>query len=187
MAAIYVGMAEPEAFIALYEREAEPLLVFFTRRTLDVEVALDLTAETFAQAWRGWPRVRLDSGEEVRGWLFTIARRQLGRYLRRGRVERRALRQMGVSLPVLHEDDVGEIERAAGLASLRSALGAELVKLSRSQREALRLRIVEEMPYAEVARRLGVSESTARQRVSRGLRALAVALEPVISPEARTP
>jgi RNA polymerase sigma-70 factor (ECF subfamily) len=180
-------MAEPEAFIALYEREAEPVLVFLTRRTLDAEIALDLTAETFAQAWRGWPRVRLDSAEQVRGWLFTIARRQLGRYLRRGRVERRALHQMGLSLPVVHEDDVGEIARAAGLATLRSALGAELVKLSGTQREALRLRIVEEMPYPEVAQQLGISEASARQRVSRGLRALAAALEPRIAPEARTP
>ena len=60
-------MARPDAFVALYERDAEAVLVFLTRRTLDVEVALDLTAETFAQAWRGWSRVRLDSPEEVRG------------------------------------------------------------------------------------------------------------------------
>lgn len=180
-------MAEPEAFVPLYEREAEPVLVFFARRTLDVEVALDLTAETFAQAWRGWGRVRLDRPEEVRGWLFTIARRQLGRYLRRGRVERRALRRMGVLLPAVHEDDVEEIERAAGLVSLRSVLGAELAKLRASQQEALRLRIVEEVPYPEIARRLGVSEATVRQRVSRGLRTLAVALEPTAAPETRTP
>lgn len=70
-------MASPDAFIALYEREAEPVLVFLTRRTLDVEVSLELTAETFAQAWRGWPRVRIESAEEVRGWLFTIARRRI--------------------------------------------------------------------------------------------------------------
>jgi len=37
-------MAEPDAFVALYERDAEAVLVFLTRRTLDVEVALDLTA-----------------------------------------------------------------------------------------------------------------------------------------------
>jgi len=38
-------MADPDAFVALYERDAEAVLVFLTRRTLDVEVALDLTAE----------------------------------------------------------------------------------------------------------------------------------------------
>jgi RNA polymerase sigma-70 factor (ECF subfamily) len=172
-------MARPDAFVALYERDAEAVLVFLTRRTLDVEVALDLTAETFAQAWRGWSRVRLDSPEEVRGWLFTIARRQLGQYWRRGHAERRALRRMGVSVPALHEEDFGEIERAAGLASLRSTLRTELQRLSGDQRDALQLRVVDELPYPAVARQLGITEATARARVSRGLRALAAALEPV--------
>jgi RNA polymerase sigma factor (sigma-70 family) len=174
-------MAPPNAFIALYERDAEAVLMFFTRRTLDVEVALDLTAETFAQAWRGWPGVRVDSAEEVQGWLFTIAQRQLGRYLRRGRVERRALNHFGFSVPMLADDEIADIERAADLGATRSALGAELQKLSENQRFALQLRIVEELSYREVARRLGTSEQTARARVSRGLRALAVALEPVLS------
>jgi RNA polymerase sigma factor (sigma-70 family) len=174
-------MATADRFLALYERDAERVLVFFTRRTLDVEVALDLTAETFAQAWRGWSRVRVDSAEEVQGWLFTIARRQLSRYLRRGRVEQRALRQLGLAVPALADDDVAEIERAADLERLRSTLGVELRKLSANQRAALQLRIVDELPYPEVARRLGTTETAARARVSRGLRALAAALEPVFS------
>lgn len=177
-------MPPAEAFIAMYERDAEAVLLFFARRTLDAEVALDLTAETFAQAWRGWSRVRLDHGDEVRGWLFTIARRQLGRYLRRGEVERRALRRMAVVVPRLHEDDLAAIERAAELPELRSALGGELKKLTVDQRQALQLRIVDELPYPEVARHLGVNEPTARSRVSRGLRALAAALEPGLSPDA---
>ena len=179
-------MASPDSFITVYEREAEAVLVFLTRRTMDVEVSLDLTAETFAQAWAGWARVRSDVPEEVRGWLFTIARRQLGRYLRRGRVERRAVRRMGVMVPRLQEDDYAEIERAAGLAALRSALGSELQKLTGGQRDALQLRIVDELPYEEVARRLAITETTARARVSRGLRALAVALESIASQEARS-
>lgn len=172
-------MATPDAFMTMYERDAESVLVFFTRRTLDVEVALDLTAETFAQAWRGWPRVRGETPAEMSGWLFTIARRQLGRYLRHGYVERRALGQIGLQVPGLDDDDIAEIERAAELGALRDALGAELLRLTEAQRMALQLRIVEELPYAEVARRLGTSEPTARARVSRGLRALAAALEPV--------
>jgi RNA polymerase sigma-70 factor (ECF subfamily) len=180
-------MAPTSAFIDFYERNAETVLLFFTRRTLDVEVALDLTAETFAQAWRGWSRVRLVSVEEVQGWLFTIARRQLGRYLPRGQVERRVLNQFDFSVPELADDEIVEIERAAGLDALRLALGAELQKLSEDQRSALQLRIVEELPYPEVARRLGTTEPTARARVSRGLRALAVALEPTFAHERSTP
>lgn len=88
------------------------------------------------------------------------------------------MRRLGIRLPSLHEDDVAAIEERAGLAELRAALGVELARLSREQRDALQLRVVEERPYAEVALALGVSEPAARARVSRGLRALASALEP---------
>jgi len=170
------AMADPEGFVPFYRQEAEAVLLFLTRRTLDGEVALDLTAETFAQAWRGWPRVREDSREEMRAWLFTIARRQLGHYLRRGRAQRTAVRRLGVRTPGMHEDDLAAIEEAAGLGDVRLGLKAELGRLSDEQRQALQLRVVEEMPYEEVARRLGVSEEAARARVSRGLRALQRAL-----------
>ncbi len=165
-------------FAAMYAREGEVVLVFLARRTLDAAIAADLAAETFAQALRSWPRLRERSEPEVRAWLFTVARRQVSRYLRRGRVERRAVQRLGIRLPAMHEDDVAAIEERAGLAELRAALGVELARLSPDQREALRLRVVEERSYAEVAQALGVSEQTVRARVSRGLRALAGALEP---------
>lgn len=148
------------------------MLLFLTRRTLDGEVALELTAETFAQAWRGWQRVRVDSREEMRAWLFTIARRQLGHYFRRGHAQRAAVRRLGIRTPSVHEEDLAAIEDAAGLSDVRLGLAAELAQLSDEQREALQLRVVEEMPYEEVARRLGVSEPAARARVSRALRSL---------------
>ena len=148
------------------------MLLFLTRRTLDGEVALDLTAETFAQAWRGWSGVREDSPEEMRAWLFTIARRQLAHFLRSGRAQRTAVRRLGIRTPSLHEDDLAGIEDAAGLGAVRVELHVELARLTDEQREALQLRVVEEMPYEEVARRLGVSEQAARARVSRGLRTL---------------
>jgi RNA polymerase sigma-70 factor (ECF subfamily) len=165
-------MADPETFVPFYREEAEAVLLFLARRTLDGEVALDLTAETFAQAWRGWARVRVEHREEMQAWLFTIARRQLGHYLRRGRAQRTAVRRLGIRVPGVHEDDLAAIEDAAGLDDLRLGLAVEFKRLSHEQRDALQLRVVEEMPYAEVARRLGVSEPAARARVSRGLKAL---------------
>jgi RNA polymerase sigma factor (sigma-70 family) len=95
------------------------------------------------------------------------------------------LRRLGVVVPVVHEDDAAEIERAAGLAVLRSMLAEELGRLGPGQREAVRLRVIEELPYVELARRLGVSEQTARARVSRGLRAMAAALDQATVQEER--
>ncbi len=170
-------MADRETFTAMYTREGQPVLHFLARRTFDAAVAADLTAETFALAFGSWPRLRGRSEEEVRAWLYTVARRQVSRYLRRGRVEQRAVRRLEISMPVLHEDDVTAIERGAGLAELRAAVDAELRRLSNEQREALRLRVVEERSYEEVASELGISEPAVRARVSRGLRTLAGALE----------
>jgi len=171
-------MTVGDAFAAAYAREAEMVLLFLARRTLDVSLAADLTAETFALAFCSWSRLEGRTEEEVRAWLLTVARRQVSRYLRRSRVEKRALERLGIRVPQVHEDDLAEIERRAGLGELRGVLRAELARLTADQREAVRLRVVEERPYEEVARMLGVSEATARARVSRGLRALASWLEP---------
>jgi RNA polymerase sigma factor (sigma-70 family) len=171
-------MEDADAFSQLYEREGESVLLFLARRTFDVEVAVELTAETFATALSSWGRLRAMAPEQARAWLFTVARRLYGRYLRSARVERRAVERLGIRTPPVHEDDIEVIEERAGLVQLRVVLRNELARLSDGQRDALRLRVLEERPYDDVARRLGVSEQTARARVSRGLRALFVALEP---------
>jgi RNA polymerase sigma factor (sigma-70 family) len=171
-------MDDAKAFSLLYEREGEAVLVFLVRRTLDVETAVELTAETFAIALGSWGRVRELGTEQARAWLFTVARRRYGRYLRKARVERRAIERMGIRVPMVHHDDLALIDERAGLSDLRAALGHELGRLSDGQRQALQLRVVEERPYDEVALTLGISEQTARARVSRGLRALTDALEP---------
>jgi RNA polymerase sigma-70 factor (ECF subfamily) len=52
-----------------------------------------------------------------------------------------------------------------------------LDRLPADQQEALRLRVVDELDYAEVAAATGASEQTIRARVSRGLRTLDRALQ----------
>jgi RNA polymerase sigma factor (sigma-70 family) len=170
-------MDDAEAFSQLYRREGESVLSFLTRRTWDGETALELTAETFAVALRSWRKLRPLSPEQQRAWLFTVAKRQLSHYLRRATVERRALQRLGMEIQPIEHDDLLLIERRAGLPELRRTIERELSRLSATQREAVRLRVVEERSYGEISQQLGISEQTARARVSRGLRALARALE----------
>jgi RNA polymerase sigma-70 factor (ECF subfamily) len=153
------------------------MLVFFARRTFDVEAARDLTAETFAQAFEHGRRFRGSTDAEARGWLYGIARHQLSRYARSGVVERKAVERLGIRLPTVGEDDYERIVELAGLAQLRERVAAAFGELSDRQRDALRLRVVDELSYSEVAQTLGISEQTARARVSRALRRLADAIE----------
>ena len=168
---------DPSAFEEVYESRSRPLLVFFVRRTFDVEVARDLVAETFAQAFEARGRYRGSTDAEAAGWLYAIARHQLSHYARRGAVRKKAVRRLGISLPVVSEEDYERIVELAGLAELRGRVAAAFGDLGPDERAALRLRVIEEQPYPEVAAGLGVSEQTARARVSRALRRLSDAIE----------
>jgi RNA polymerase sigma-70 factor (ECF subfamily) len=171
----------------LYAQRGEQLLLFLVRRTADPEIALDLWAESFAQAAAGRQRFRGSRHDEAAAWLFAIARRQLALYYRRGRVERRALHRLKLERPPAGQDVLLELSRRAQLDAVRVELAAALAELSPAIRHAVALRVVEEHSYPEVSNRLGISEAAARARVSRGLAALARQLEDNSAQEAVKP
>jgi RNA polymerase sigma factor (sigma-70 family) len=164
---------DPDAFAAFYDAYAERILLFLVRRVLDVDTAFDLLSETFATALERRHQFRGSSAEEEQGWLYSIARSELSHFWRDGRVERIALARLGVGVPALSDPEIERIEQLAGITDLVPALQDAMASLPEDQRRAVELRVVEEHAYAEVATILGVSEQTARARVSRGLRALA--------------
>jgi RNA polymerase sigma-70 factor (ECF subfamily) len=161
----------------LYRAHAGELLRFFARRTLQPEVAVDLVGETFARAFAKRARYHGREDREALGWIYGIARNELSMYFRRGTVEQRALRRLGVERGPLTDVDYERIEELASLSSHHAALAEGLAALSVEHRDALQMRIVEERSYAEVASALGISEQAARARVSRALRTLAKATE----------
>jgi RNA polymerase sigma-70 factor (ECF subfamily) len=161
---------------ACYERDARRLLIWLTRRTYDAQLAMDLVGEAYARAFEHRRRFRGDD-DALQGWVWTIARNLLYEALRRGGAERRALARLGVDPVALDDAEQARIEEQADLGTLRAALLAALDELSAEQREAVRLRVEHDLGYAAIATRLKISEGAARTRVSRGLRALAEALD----------
>jgi RNA polymerase sigma-70 factor (ECF subfamily) len=161
----------------LYEAHARRLLVFFARRTYDSQLAMDLVAETFARAYEHRDSHRGVSEQEAIGWLWGIARNVLYETQRRGRAERRALRRLGLEPETLSDAELARVDELAGLADRRQLVAAALRELSAEQREVVQLRVVGELDYPQIARRLNISEQAARARVSRGLRALGAALD----------
>ncbi len=168
---------DPTAFASVYDARVLGVLSFLAARTLDVEAARDLTAETFAIAFRDRRRFRGTTEEEAGAWLFGIARNLLSHYARSGVIERKATQRLGIQLPALTDGDYERVEQLAGLDDARARVAAELRQLPPDQQEAIQMRVVDERSYAEIASRLAVSEPTVRARVSRGLRQLGVALE----------
>lgn len=165
------------SFTELYAEHSAGLLRWLARQTLDPEVALDLTAEAFAQAFLSRRKIQDRPQEEHVRWLYGIARKLLYRYWRNGEIEASAMRRLAMERVTLAPSEQERLEREADLAAAREELEQAGKRLSDKEREAVHLRVIDECTYAEVASRLGVSEPTARKRVSRGLRKLALSLE----------
>jgi RNA polymerase sigma-70 factor, ECF subfamily len=173
---LIASRSEPRAFVEVYRRHAEELLRYFARRTLDPEAAAELTAETFAEAYASRRNYR-DTGADGVAWLYGIARHQLSRFFRSGRIDAAARRRIGLATQELPPEDFERIEELVDLAPIREAMVEALDMLAEDQRDALRLRVIDGLGYAEVAAQLGCAEAAARQRVSRGLRRIALVLQ----------
>jgi RNA polymerase sigma-70 factor (ECF subfamily) len=163
---------DSEAFVAFYRRHLSAVLGFFLRRTGDPELTADLTAEVFAAALLGADRYR--PGERpALAWLYGIAAHKLADSRRRGRVEDEARRRLAME-PLAIDD--AELNRIAEMADDGAAERAVLT-LPPAQRDAVLARVVDERPYAEIAKQMRCSELLVRQRVSRGLRAIRAQIE----------
>ncbi len=163
---------DPQAFREFYERYAVWVRAWFERETGSDAAALDLTAETFAQAWHGARRFRdLASGSGA-PWLFGIARNLLRQYYKHHRIETAARQRLGVAAAFAESDEYEQVDERMEAARLRPALRVAVGALPVEQRRALELRVVQQLSYDEVAGRLGCSQNAARLKVSRALKAL---------------
>jgi RNA polymerase sigma-70 factor, ECF subfamily len=159
--------SEAGAFGELYRRHAAMVHGWFRRRL--EWAASDLTAETFAQAWLSRRSFRDEADGSALPWLLGIARNVARESARRNEVETRARRRLELPTGLAAEEGYDVVEDRL---SPSAALADALEMLPKHERQALELRIVDELPYSDVAARLGVRPAAARLRVSRALRRL---------------
>ena len=140
-------------FELFYESHKGEVLAFLRRRA-GRDRADDLFQETFLRALRAYGR--LEHGEHLRAWVFTIATNAVVDAARR--------EQPTAELSV---EPAGEDERPAleELAPLTDNLPPK-------ERAAVVLRYGYDLEYADIGAALGSSEDAARQAVSSGIRRL---------------
>ncbi len=155
-------------------RAYHPALLRYLR-TRAVSSADDVASTVWLDVGSAISRFTGD-GDDFRRWLFTIAHRRSVDELRR-RARRREDGQASISEGSSHDrrygDDLttGTDDSFDDGASLDRAI--ELVRrLPPEMAEAVMLRIVNDLTYADVAKILGTSEGNVRVLVHRGLRSL---------------
>ena len=170
---------DADAFALFYERHVDEIMRWLSKQVNDRDVALELAAETFAQALQSTGRYRAPHDESALPRLYGIARHLVGRFARDQRIQREARERLRILADTTFVDE--DQERAIGAldhtGDRSEAVGAAIRGLPDEQRSAIELRVLHELPYQEIAERLGCTTGAARTRVSRGLAILQTRLE----------
>jgi DNA-directed RNA polymerase specialized sigma24 family protein len=124
--------------------------------------AEDCLQETLVSALRAYPR--LDHADNLRAWLYTIARRKATDAGRR-RTRRPAGRPLG-------ELEPGSEPWVAPEPLPDDGLWESVRQLPDKQRAAVVHRFVLDLDYRAIGERMGTTQEAARQNVSAGLRRL---------------
>jgi RNA polymerase sigma-70 factor, ECF subfamily len=162
--------ADAAAFRVLYDRHAERVFAYFRNRGVDHHGALDLTGETFAEAWQCRQRYRDPGDGAVGPWLFGIARNLLSHLRRRHVIATTARQRLGLVEPAAH--DCATEAAFEAVLGLDPCLDRTLEELSPQNRRLVELRVVEQQSYDEIARHLDCTPLAARIRLSRALNEL---------------
>lgn len=169
-----VSSAAEEKAIA-FEGEALPHLDMVYRVALryvgDPSEAEDLVQQTMLKAYRAWDQYRL--GTNVRAWLLTILRNEAFAVHRRRKYQRNALEGQQIDgVTVFGRRHEAGPESRFLAESVDTEIVAAIDSLPVEFREAVVLRYVESLSYAEIAEVTGVRLGTVKSRLSRGRRLL---------------
>lgn len=180
------GVDREESFQTLFDRFYWPLFRFFEHRGFSTEECQDLIQETFLRVYRGIEAFRGEARWEH--WLFRIAANTAIKALRHRSAAKRASR----SVP-LEGQDIADTEPAAAGGSPRSAeapvplrqlLGKEMrellsqaiERLPGQMRRCVRLRVIQDLDYHEIAEILQISPSTVKVQLFKARKRLQMEL-----------
>jgi RNA polymerase sigma-70 factor (ECF subfamily) len=166
---LFAAQAGAEWAVDVLFREYQPALLRYLRAS-EPRAAEDLAGEVWLALA---PKLAQFVGDEAgfRGWLFTVARRRLMGH-RRQAVRRRTAPVADEHFSGLASDDD---TAAAGMGALatQQAIDRLVAQLSEEQAEVVLLRVVADLPMAEVARITGRTPGAVRVMQHRALRKLA--------------
>jgi RNA polymerase sigma-70 factor (ECF subfamily) len=167
----------PDAFAELYDQYYPKIFGYVLRRTANLEVAQDITSETFLKALRKlwqfrWRNISFSS------WLYKIASNEINQYFRKAEYKKslslEELQEQGFE-PISPHDPESELIEAQGkLKQYQDFLEIQgkIVRLSTKYQEVITLRFFEQKQIKEIAEILGKQEGTIKSLLHRAVEKL---------------
>jgi RNA polymerase sigma-70 factor, ECF subfamily len=140
----------------LYEAYSSDIYRFAYWLCGNSEDAEDITSETFTRAWFNYDSTKM---ETMKAYLMKIARNIYLEILRKNRKH--------TELEEHFPDQQNNIETKLQIQSDLKSIQKFLQTINEDDRTAFILRVEHDLPYAEIARVLRTSETTAKVKVHR--------------------
>jgi RNA polymerase sigma-70 factor, ECF subfamily len=159
-----------EAFEMIIRTQSRPLFAIAYGILQDREEAEDAVQDALVKAWKSRWRVR--DPEKFPAWLCMIARHRARDVFRKRR-----------SVPLAHETTETTERETSDTTVLDRQLHSALATLPELHRAALSLRYFEEMDYATIENRLGLTNGSLRGILGRALATMRKQLKPALASE----
>jgi RNA polymerase sigma-70 factor (ECF subfamily) len=173
---------EEAAFASLLRRHQTRLYNFALRNLGSPASAEEVVQEAFTRVVQN----AADFKHEARflTWIYTIARNLCVDHMRRAALRRHPSLDaprpgddgQGPTLGERTADGGADVERAVRSGEIRERVLAAIERLPGEQREVFLLREISNLPFAEIARIVGVSENTVKSRMRYALERLQAGL-----------
>lgn len=150
-------LADPDGVAELFDRHARAVFRAAMALVRNADDAQDVMQETFIVAWRKRRSIRLIDASAL-PWLLATARNVALDHQRAARRRR---------TDTLAPEDLPEPTPAGDAADAFDAVRDAVAALTPVDQLLVRLVLVEQLPYADAAARLGLTSPAARKRLQR--------------------
>ena len=156
-------------FEEVYEKESDPLFRYCLLRVGNRNQALDIVQETFLEYWQVCQREEI---KNCRAYLFKVLRNKIIDWYRRKKaVSLDAMMEKGEESANFDPADDSALDQIIFSVETREMI-EELNRLPERYREAVYLRVVEDLSPDEIASKLGGNRNIISIKISRGLKKL---------------
>lgn len=155
------GKGDMTAYETLYRRYETKIYHYLLSSLYDETVAEDLLAEVMVAVWKGAKTFKGES--QVSTWIFGIARHKMLDGIRSRTKKSQEMVEIDEATEIADpaKSPESKVEQEAEGKIVQQAMEA----LSPEHREVLFLAFYEELPYQEIASRLGVPVNTVKTRI----------------------
>jgi RNA polymerase sigma-70 factor (ECF subfamily) len=171
---------DPEAFAKTYVLYYPRIFGYALKRTANLEIAQDITSETFFKALKKLWQLRWRN-TSFSSWLYRIATNEINLYLRKGKYKSASLdelQELGFEPVSLHNPETDIIEAQEKLKQHQDFIVCQqkITQLDIKYQEVITLRFFEQKQIKEISEILGKSEGTIKSLLHRGLEKLRVSM-----------